>query len=87
MILENLKTILELNNKVNYIVDLNLSWELKYNLIFSDEISSRVFELIDLDYYDPDSTYEADVLAFVDGFNLFTKEHKITSKLIHDIVN
>lgn len=51
------------------VFDSDLPWETKYDLIFSKRISRRVFSLINLDYYDPDSSYEDDVRAFMDAFN------------------
>lgn len=48
--------------------DENLDWEQKYDLIFSERISQEVFRLIDLDYCDPDTSYEEDVKAFVYAF-------------------
>lgn len=46
-----------------------LGWEEKYELIFSDRISRFVFDNCSLDYYDPDTSYEEDVKAFVNAFN------------------
>lgn len=43
------------------------SWEIKYDLIFSEAISKRVSQLIRLEYYDPDTSYEEDVRAYVDA--------------------
>ena len=54
--------------KVEGIIASNMSWEAKYDLIFSPEISQKVFELVRLDYYDPDTTYEEDVMAFFNSF-------------------
>jgi hypothetical protein len=58
----------ELLEECNRIVDSDMSWEDKYDAIFSDRISKRVFSLLHLDYCDPDTTYEEDVMAFVDAF-------------------
>lgn len=44
-----------------------LEWEDKYDLIFSDNISKKVFEICSMDYYDPDTSYEEDVMAFVNA--------------------
>jgi hypothetical protein len=46
-----------------------LTWEEKYHQIFSDDVSKKVFELISLDYYDPDTDYDEDVIAFMTAFN------------------
>lgn len=61
-VLEKLKKI---RAKCERIVDSNLEWDEKYDLIFSEDISLTVFDLIKLDYYDPDTSYEEDVQAFV----------------------
>lgn len=46
-----------------------LTWEQKYSLIFSQNMSGLIFQLVhelglEDHYYDPDITYEADVIAF-----------------------
>ncbi len=65
-ILEELR---DLQIQVNEIFNSEVSWEVKYDLIFSEQISQRVFTLIKLDYYDPDTSYQEDVTAFVNAFN------------------
>jgi hypothetical protein len=50
------------------IFESDLPWDTKYDLIFSENISVEVFNLIKLDYYDPDTSYEEDVTAFVRYF-------------------
>ena len=37
----------------------------KYELIFSDDLSRSLGHLFKLDYYDPDTSYEEDVQAYV----------------------
>lgn len=54
--------------KTESIVESDMSWEAKYDLIFSPEISQQVFKLVRLNYYDPDTTYEEDVMAFFNAF-------------------
>ena len=76
-----MKTIQEklekLNKKANDIYnDTLLSWEEKYDLIFSNEISKKVFSLIHLGYYDPDTSYQEDVRAFINAFNDRMKSFK-----------
>lgn len=41
-----------------------LDWQVKYNFIFSKDISDRMHELFFMDYYDPDTSYEEDVSAW-----------------------
>jgi len=50
------------------------SWEDKYDQIFSQRISRRVRELINLDYCDPDTSYEEDVTAFVSAFKQYMED-------------
>lgn len=64
--------LLNLNNKIQRLMNEDeeeVNWELKYDLIFSEEVSRKVFSLIreigtSLEYYDPDSSYEEDLRAF-----------------------
>lgn len=44
--------------------DTNLDWEAKYDKIFS----IRKEYCVNFDYYDPDTTYEEDVTAFMNAF-------------------
>jgi hypothetical protein len=42
-----------------------IDWNEKYDQIFSNDISKKIFALFpEIDYYDPDSGYEDDILAF-----------------------
>jgi hypothetical protein len=54
-------------NEARRIFDSNLSWEAKFDLIFSDNVSKKV----DLDWRDPDLSYEADVTSFMDKFDRY----------------
>lgn len=63
--------LLELHMKAKEFVESDLSWEAKYDLIFSETLSKRVFQIArGFDYYDPDSSYKDDVMAF---YNAFTR--------------
>ena len=74
IVTENLK---QLHKKATDIYEHTfLTWIEKYDQIFSEEVSEKVFELIDLDYYDPDTDYEEDVTAFMDAFNERMKKFK-----------
>lgn len=43
----------------------DLSWEAKYDLIFSPTLSQRFYQIArSFDWYDPDADYEDDVSAF-----------------------
>lgn len=55
----------------------SISWEEKYDLIFSNNISKKM----DFDWYDPDCGYDDDVIAFMNAFDSYMikqeKLHKI----------
>lgn len=56
-------------NRIEHIInDSRLTWRERYELIFSDQISRKVFALIELDYVDPDFSYKKDVMTFVEAF-------------------
>ena len=55
----------EIYFKAKTIVESDMSWESKYDLIFSEEISRKFSSIArGFDYYDPDTTYEEDVMAW-----------------------
>lgn len=58
-----------LHKEVNQIFNSDLSWEVKFELIFSENIADQIYSIIQLDYYDPDTSYEEDVRAFVNALN------------------
>lgn len=58
----------ELYNEAIQIFESDLPWDTKYDLIFSEHISRKVYDMIHLDYYDPDTSYEEDVTAFIQAF-------------------
>ena len=62
---EKIDTYLALVADATAILNSEASWEMKFNLIFSDELSSRANALFKLDYYDPDTSYEEDLTAWV----------------------
>lgn len=54
-------------------------WKNIYDTIFSSKISQKVFKYTEklnnkLDWYDPDSSYEEDVLAFTNAVNYYIKD-------------
>lgn len=63
------KEIIEINNKAQQIIHSEIEWEEKYSLIFSENISRKVFNTINLDYYDPDTSYQEDVFAFTSALD------------------
>ena len=56
------------------IYDDSLEWEEKFQLVFSNEISNKIYLLVtSLDYYDPDSGYQDDTLAFYQAVKEYLK--------------
>ena len=51
--------------EVERIINSDVSWKAKYDLIFSDNISQKLH----FEWTDPDSSYQDDVLAFKQGFD------------------
>ncbi len=48
------------------VMEAKYSWKLRYRLIFRPEVSRVLFDALGTeDYYDPDTSYQEDVLAFV----------------------
>lgn len=53
-------------------------WKRLYSFVFSDRISGVVYSIIpDFDWYDPDTTYQEDVCAFIGAFLREMDELKI----------
>lgn len=63
--------LIELNKEAHAIIKSDLEWKVKYNLIFSDYISRKIY----LDYYDPNNSYEDDVCAWIYAFDKFILEY------------
>lgn len=66
-LLSELDEIRQLMQRMDDLIASDYDWARKYSSVFSDTLSGRLFELMpDLssNYYDPDTTYEADVRAF-----------------------
>jgi hypothetical protein len=69
----NYKELKDIHKKAKKIVSSNLTWEEKYNIIFSEEISYKT----DFDWVDPDMDYEDDVMAYMNAFDDCMVECKI----------
>jgi hypothetical protein len=72
--LEDLKQIFELINKAEMIYNSTADWEIKYDLIFSED--TKIWKKIrdagfSFDWYDPDTTYEEDVTAYIYALRKF----------------
>lgn len=62
---EKIVRYLALAGEVFRIADSSATAETKYDLIFSNELSCSLADLFKLDYYDPDTSYEDDIAAYV----------------------
>jgi hypothetical protein len=60
----------EVYKEARAIYDSSVSWEAKYDLIFSERISKKV----SFSWYDPDTSYEEDVTAFMNAFDEYMGE-------------
>jgi hypothetical protein len=70
-----MKEIIKINNKIQKIINnAGLTWNEKFDKIFNEEISGKVFSFIELPYLDPDTSYEEDVLAFANALNDYVNE-------------
>lgn len=68
-------TLQQIHNYANLVwSNPHLTPDKKYDRIFSEHVSQRVFREIHLDYCDPDTTYEEDVDAFMRAFNAKMRE-------------
>jgi hypothetical protein len=66
VVMQNIRSFVELTDQAILIRDSEASWETKYDLIFSDQISVAIRNTgVSFSYYDPDSSYEEDVRVFV----------------------
>lgn len=53
------------------------NWNTKYDLIFSEDVTARIHTLgFYPDYYDPDTSYEEDVKAFISALEEKVREIK-----------
>jgi len=68
-ILQKYKRFIELAGFAQLVRDNpNLSWEVKYDIVFSDSVHGEIKKLFPhFDWYDPDASYSDDVRAYVDA--------------------
>ncbi len=71
---EKIQGFINITELAKRIRDSDLEWETKYDLIFSNHISVRLRNIaeglgFEVKYYDPDTSYQADVIAFVDAYS------------------
>jgi len=71
---EKIQDFIAITELAKRIRESDLEWETKYDLIFSNHISVRLRNIaeglgFEVRYYDPDTSYQADVIAFVDAYS------------------
>lgn len=72
------KELKELHKRAKRIIESDLEWDIKYNMIFSEDMSQKV----DFDWFDPDMDYEDDVRAWMNGFDEHMRIQKIMAQQI-----
>lgn len=76
-------TELEIYNRANAVVsNPDISWEKKYEFVFSEHVSKKV----DIEWCDPDGSYEEDVQAFMFGFKWHIEHHYKNGATIESIL-
>jgi hypothetical protein len=63
--MDKIERYLGLADQVFQIAESDASAETKYDLIFSEDLSLTLGQIFRFDYYDPDTSYEEDVQAYV----------------------
>ena len=64
------------------------SWKDLYDFIFSEDISKKIYEAFpDFHYYDPDTTYEEDVLAFIRAFDEYSNYNTEKAQRPEELIN
>ena len=70
----------EIYGRAKRIFTSNLDWVDKFDMIFG---LKNIYNL-NLDYYDPDTSYEEDVIAFMNAFDDHMKKEEIIAKQINN---
>ena len=63
--MEQLQELKKLIDEVVRVYESAAEWKVKYDLIFSEHLSRRICDIVCIEYYDPDTSYEEDVRAYV----------------------
>ncbi len=75
---------LSIYNEAKAIWDSGAEWSLIYDMIFCEEIAKKLNRLFDIEYYDPDTSYEEDVNAFMRAVKAKAEE---LEKILKNIEN
>ena len=70
--------LVNIKQRIHRIINSELEWVDKYDMIFSDEISMNFH----LDYYDPDTSYEEDVYYFKMALDEWIDKQEIIARQI-----
>ena len=60
--LENVREFVRLSKVAGRIIEADVSWETKYDMVFALKVMRKTG--IYVDYYDPDADYQDDVMAY-----------------------
>lgn len=81
--MDKINTFIELADKAQVIMDSGADWETIYDLIFLDGISDAIIKTdIAFFWHDPDTTYEADVRAFVTAIQRKANQLRKVSQIL-----
>lgn len=69
---------IKIYERAKRIIASDLEWEEKYDMIFSEEISRK----FSLGYYDPYTSCEEDIMAFMNALDEYMKKQEIIAKQI-----
>lgn len=79
--IQRLQQFVDINQRAHRVIDVALAeypnagnedwepWSDVYDTIFSDDISKKALGIVSFDWYDPDTTYYEDVMAFMSAFD------------------
>lgn len=68
--LNHLKEVAEKNSSWNEDAGV---WRELYDVVFSVNVSQKIFDRFRFEYYDPDTSYREDVCAFINAFNEYAQ--------------
>lgn len=64
MNLKEIENFEKIFKKLTNIVESDLDWDVKFDLVFSKNISQKMLSIYSFEWYDPDTSYCEDVMAF-----------------------
>ena len=77
---EHIQEVLRLIEAAQVLVESDLTWEAKYDAVFGLRILDKLPPGVNIEWCDPDSTYEDDVLAYYRALQDFYEEWSDVAK-------